>query len=118
LLASEASTVNVAVPPAQIVTSDGFVVIEATGVIVTVTLPAPVPLQDTASRTLAIVYVVAAFGFTVIVPEVTPLPNVATVPSFNSTVVVPVPVSVTPRARGLFTQTAAVVDESVAVGNG
>jgi hypothetical protein len=36
LIASEASTVNVAIPPAQIVTSDGFVVIEATEVTVNV----------------------------------------------------------------------------------
>jgi hypothetical protein len=77
-------------------------------------LPLTVPAQF-ASLTLAIVYVVATFGFTTNVPVV-PV-NVAVVPSLNATTNGAVPVSVTVSVAGVLAQIVW-LPLSVAVGSG
>jgi hypothetical protein len=100
----------------QIVTSPGFLVID-TGVFKLITaLPLTVPALQLASLTLAIVYVVAAFGFTVIVYVPLEL-NVLLVPSFITTVIEPVPVTTTLSVAAVLAQIVW-LPLSVAVGNG
>jgi hypothetical protein len=101
---------------AQIVASTGCWVIEI-GVFKLITaLPLTVPAQ-LASLTLAIVYVVAAFGFTVSVyVPLGPL-NVAVVPSFKVTTNGAVPVSATLKVALPLAQIVW-LPLSVAVGSG
>ena len=77
-------------------------------------LPLTLPVQF-ASLTLAIVYVVATFGLTVIVPLV--VLNVAVVPSFKVTTNGAVPVSATLKVALPLAQIVW-LPLSVAVGNG
>jgi hypothetical protein len=94
----------------------GCVVI-VTGVCKLITaLPLTVPALQLASLTLAIVYVVAAFGITVI--EYVPAPlNVLLVPSLNTTVIEPVPVTVAVSVADVLAQIVW-LPLSVAVGSG
>ena len=95
ILAPVAVTPSVVVEPAQITAVvAGCSVITAAAYNDTNAVPDVIPVPYV-SVTLAIVYVVAVAGVTAIVPVVVPAANVLTVPSFNVTVVVPVPVKPT-----------------------
>jgi hypothetical protein len=110
-----ALTLMVATVPAHTVVLAGCVV-TVIGVFSEITaLPAPTLEQPFASRTLAIVYVVATFGLTVIVP-LKPL-NVAVVPSFKVTTNGAVPVSATLKVALPLAQIVW-LPLSVAVGSG
>ena len=112
-----ALTLMVATVPAHTVVLAGCVV-TVIGVFSEITaLPAPTLEQPFASRTLAIVYVVAAFGFTVSVyVPLGPL-NVAVVPSFKVTTNGAVPVSATLKVALPLAQIVW-LPLSVAVGSG
>jgi hypothetical protein len=110
-----ALTLMVATVPAHTVVLAGCVV-TVIGVFSEITaLPAPTLEQPFASRTLAIVYVVATFGLTVIVPL--KLLNVAVVPSFKVTTNGAVPVSATLKVALPLAQIVW-LPLSVAVGSG
>jgi hypothetical protein len=107
-------TLIVATVPAHTVVLAGCLVIVIGVCNVITALPLTVPAQF-ASLTLAIVYVVATFGFTTNVPVV-PV-NVAVVPSLNATTNGAVPVSATVSVAGVLAQIVW-LPLSVAVGSG
>jgi hypothetical protein len=69
-------------------------VIVAGAKIDTVAVPVTLPVPNT-SLTLSILYVVLVAGVTLIVPLVVPGANVFTVPSFNVTLIGPLPLNLT-----------------------